>query len=254
MVQRNSSPRVSNDRNDGRKQAASLRREWLVITACRSMTRHGLVLIVAVVFGAQLFGATVPNAVTLGFSGSSIEVQGVTPNGTVYLYGLAREPRGFITAVVPHETRLRDEDGDGRVVLELAPPFPWRSIWFAVDLESGNFAAGTPAEYVTAARIDFTSSNLKHDAAGDVEELAFDGGIVELIAVRPKTGEVWGASVLSRGGRDRGTETGKVTLPALDFDRRAGTTDPAPKKLKKGDVIFAMSSFRAKYAAARVGD
>lgn len=197
--------------------------------------------------------AQAASALAIVFQPQSLEVTGVTPRATVYIYGLAREPKGWTTNIVPRETRLRDEDGDGRIVYDLRQPFPWRSVWLAVELDSGSYVAAAPAEYQTH-RIDLTSTHLKKDAAGDVLQLAFDGSTIEFIVVRPKTGDVWGATVLSRGADDEGAEVGKVTLSVLKLQPRDGSSGPAPKGLKKDDVIFVVNSFRAEYGAARVGE
>lgn len=190
---------------------------------------------------------------TITFGSSSVAVAGVTPKATVYIYGLAREPKGWSTSVVAREVRLRDDDGDGSVVYEIAGTFPWRSVWLAAELEGGAYAAAAPPAY-RAQRVGLTSTQLKKDAAGEVLQLTFDGSLVECIVVRPKTGEVWGVTLVSRGPEDEGTEVGKVTLSVLKLQGRSGTTAPAPKSLKKDDLVFVLDSFRAVYGVARVGE
>jgi hypothetical protein len=207
-----------------------------------------------------LFVLTLPCAIgaqadtiTFQFGAQTVEINGVTPRATVYIYGLAREPKGWTTSIVPRETKLRDDDGDGRIIWDLERPFPWRSVWFAVELESGNYGAAAPKEYTTR-RIDLTSTHLKKDAAGEVQQLALGGSMIEFIVVRPKSGEVWGATVASRGSQDEGTEVGKVALSVLKLQPRDASSGPAPKSLKKDDVIFALNSFKAEYGVARVGE
>lgn len=211
------------------------------------------VCILLLTLTVDAFAAESAKPLTITFGSSSVEIGGLTPKATAYLYGLAREPQGWTTSVVAREVRLRDDDGDGRVSYEIAGAFPWRSVWLAVELDGGNYGAAAPSSYRTE-RVDLTSRHLKKDASGEVLQLAFDGTIIECIVVRPKSSDIWGATIVSRGTLDEGTEVGKVTLSALKLQPRSGTAASAPKSLKKDDVIFVLNSFRGTYGVARVGE
>jgi hypothetical protein len=199
------------------------------------------------------YAAESAKPLTITFGPSSVEIGGLTPKATAYVYGLAREPKGWTTSIVAREARLRDDDGDGRVSYQIAGVFPWRSVWLAVELEGGNYGTGAPPAY-RVERTALTSTHLKKDATGEVLQLSFDGSLVECIVVRPKGSDVWGATIMSRGALDEGTEVGKVTLSALKLQPRSGTIAAAPKSLKKDDVIFVLNSFRGAYGVARVGE
>lgn len=207
------------------------------------------VLIAPAVFAA---GDAVP--LSMVFGAESIEIAGVTPKANVYVYSLAREPKERTTHVVPRFTRLADDDGDGRVRWDLDVPLPWRSIWLAVDLSNGNYAVAAPPAYTRAHRVDLTSEHLKKDAAGEVQQMVFGGSMVEMIVVRPRTEMVWAATVTLRGTEDEATEPGRVALSALNLRPQPPATEPAPKSLKKDDVIFLLNSFKAEYGVARVGE
>jgi hypothetical protein len=191
---------------------------------------------------------------TLVFGESSVTVSGVAPKATIYLYSLAREPKGYVSNVVAHDTRLSDDDGDGRAVWAFEKPLAQRSFWLAVELDSGRYVAGTPEAYTNAERIDLTASHLKKDSAGEVQQLSAEGGMIEFVAVRPKDGSIWSATVTSLGTSDEGKEHGKVTLSAARLLPRGNSADGPPKSLRKDDVVLIVNSFTAQYGVARVGD
>lgn len=191
-----------------------------------------------------------PPQPVMTFDKETIAIAPVEKKASVYCFGISREPKGYYTHVMTHETLLQD-DGGGSVLWNVGA-YSVRSIWFAVDLSTGAWVASHPVNYPASA-IDFEGKNLKKDVAGDVTQLAFDGWAVDLVVVRPGTG-VWGSSINSGGSKDEGKETGRVTISTLQLEPRAGTTAEAPKKLRKGDVVFALDSFRATYAVAVIGD
>ena len=191
-----------------------------------------------------------PPSPAMTFDKETIAIAPVEKKASVYIFGVSREPKGYYNHVMNHETMLQD-DGSGSVTWNVGA-YSVRSIWFAIDLSTGAWVASHPAAYPASA-IEFEGKNLKKDVAGDITQLAFDGWAVDLVVVRPGTG-VWGSSINSGGSIDEGKETGRVTISTLQLEPRAGTTAAAPKKLKKGDVVFALDSFRATYAVAVIGD
>ena len=186
------------------------------------------------------------------FKSNVISIGGATRNQPIYLFGIAREPRGYITSVQAYEARLIDESGTGTVSYPFDSKVRHRSIWVAVDLVSGSATAATPEGY-KAEVVSLTDRHLKKDPAGAIAQLAADGVLVEFVVIRPGVG-IWGQSVGSRGPADEGIEDGRVTVSVANLRPRGGTTDPPPQKLKKGDVVFVLDSFYAKYGLAVVGN
>src|SRR5262245_8497672 len=81
------------------------------------------------------------------FEATSITISGVSSKGGIYVFGVAREPRGDYTDVVSRETTLFDDDADGTVNWELSTEVALQSIWVAVDLNSGSATVATPPGY-----------------------------------------------------------------------------------------------------------
>jgi hypothetical protein len=191
-------------------------------------------------------------APAIQFESNRIIVSGVTPKSQVYAYSLSREATGTFSNMVPRETVVSDDDGDGVVTWVIEKEIATRSIWLAVDLASGTPAVATPGGY-DAKRIELTDVNLRKEFGSGVGQLAFGGDFVEFVVVRP-SGGVWRA-IASRGGpADEGADPERATISIEKLERRAGTTESAPKHLRRGDVVLMLNSFRAEYGVITIGE
>lgn len=201
----------------------------------------------------DLVAAELPSRPLITFTATGVAVSELEPGATVYVYSLGRELRGTHTNVVPREKKLVDDDRDGQVTWDLGTALPWRSIWLAVEMGSGRYAVGIPPQYRSQARqVTLTADHLKRDGVGEIVQFGFRGSIVEFVLVRPKTGEVWGATVVSGGAADEAVSTDKVRLSVVKLGRRTGTIEAPPKSLKKDDVVFMVTSSKAQFAATKV--
>ena len=218
----------------------------------RSTTFIGAVIVGMALAGPVIAAQPAPQALSITFHDDSVSVGGALPSHPIYLFGIAREARTYITRLQPYETRLLDTNGVGKVDFAFKRARSWRSIWFAVDLISGAATAGAPPEYLSN-RITLSGKELKKDVGGEIAQIAADGALVEFVVVRPGVG-VWGELVASQGPLDEGSDNNKVTLSVFKLQPLAGTIEAAPKKLKKGDVVFILDSFHARYGVGRVGD
>ena len=94
-----------------------------------------------VLLAAPLFAAPPPE---ISFEPEAVVAQGITAGGEAVWFSVAREVSRRSINVVPRHSVARDEDGDGAVRLELGQEVPLRSIWFAVDLTTGDAAMAVP--------------------------------------------------------------------------------------------------------------
>jgi hypothetical protein len=129
---------------------------------------------------------------------------------------------------------------------------PLRSIWMAVDMSSGAYGAASPAGY-PATRVTLSSEHLKQTLGSDITQLAFPGTLVQFIVIRPGLG-AWRGTAGLHGPDDEGTDSEKPALSILKLTGEDQTSGPAPKNLKKGDVVFAVNSFTAQYGIAQIGE
>lgn len=216
------------------------------------MSRFRFVLLPLLVCALPLFGdQPAASALAFNFTAAGVTVSGASPRAAVYLYSLAREPRGYYTSVVQRDVQLVDSDGDGAVTWTFAKTVPPRSVWLAVDLSTGAAAVASLPGY-PAVRQALDSNNLKNAVGDEIGALGAAGSLVAFIVVRPADG-VWGAAVGSRGPIDEGSENGKVTISAANLQPRLATAAAAPAKLKKGDVVFLINTFDSAYGMAIVG-
>lgn len=214
----------------------------------RWTTSIALLLLATAAFAAQ----PSPQPLTLTFNDDSVAVGGAQPSHPIYLFGMAREAKPYITSLQPYEAKLLDTSGAGKVSYAFNKQRSWRSVWLAVDLTSGAAVAGSPPDYRSSS-ITLDGKELKKDPGGEVAQIVADGAMVQFIVVRPGVG-VWGELAFSQGPLDEGSDNNKVSLSVFKLQPMSGTTEPAPKKLKKGDVVFVLDSFHAQYGVATVGE
>src|SRR4051812_12861939 len=89
-----------------------------------------------------------PPGPAITFDQSSVSVAGVSPKGQAVLFSVAREVAEVDVATVVRRSQvLPDDDGDGVVKLDLGRDVPFRSVWVAVDLATGQVAAAAPEGY-----------------------------------------------------------------------------------------------------------
>jgi hypothetical protein len=193
-----------------------------------------------------------PQTLTMTFSGSTIVIGGTVGSQPIYLYGVAREPRGFINRIQSYEARLTDDAGAGQVTYPFDPARSSRSIWVAIDLVSGESVAGHPPGYPAAPMAD-PQERLKMNSSSQVAQLTAIGTLPDFLIVRPGVG-IWHQSATSGSSLDDGTEDGKVTLSVSHFEPQDATTGPPPQTLQNGDVVFVIDSFHARYSLTKVGE
>ena len=188
---------------------------------------------------------------SITFGGSNVAIGNVSRSATVFVFALVRERNSYYTNIDPVDQRVTDTLGTGSVAVSYNHQRSWRSLWFAADLNTGAFTVGAPPDYVWAKRIVISDSQLKKDAAGEIAQLAMNGEVVEFVVVRPQVG-AWSGLITSKSALDDAKQNGKVTVSIGSLAPRAGTAEPPPKKLKKGDIVFMANSFTGEYGAAAV--
>jgi len=200
---------------------------------------------------AVVVHAAAPPPIVLTVAGSAITASGVTPHGSVYVFGITHEQRRFTPVVTRVEKRLTDDDGDGVARFDFGRSVPLLSVWTAVDLTDGRRASAAPGGEATplVLRDDpFVANN------GQLKHLVLSIRRGHLLIVRPGVG-VWG-QVLNDGNRydvdaaNDGSMTGDVGLSV----GAPGTTVPAPSHFDKGDVVVLIEPLTLQVFTAQVGE
>ena len=215
-----------------------------------------ILLWMLVAYAADSFAAQTSQTLAITFTANAVIVTGALPGQPVYLLGIARVPLGYATRVQYYEARLQDASAAGQVTYPYDPKLSWRSVWLAVDLTSGAYKVASPPSYPIAKSIPLGDKHLKKAFGSEVEQLAFEGALVDFLVVRPSKnsdGGVWSNVVGLHGPIDESHDRHLVTISVGNLKKNKDTADPAPKKLKNGDIVFVLNSFAARYGVAEVG-
>lgn len=188
-------------------------------------------------------------APTLAFEEQAVVVSGLTPQGRVVWFSLAKQVEGYMANFVPRQDLLTDTDGDGVVRFELGRTVPLQSIWVAVDLASGEAAVGTPEGFPL--RDASAPPGHGRGEAGRPDWVETGRELLQLLVVRPGLG-AW-TLTLGDGGEndaDHGAD-GRVTA-ALARLSAVGASPAPPERFQAKDLVFAIDPDRMEILAERI--
>lgn len=204
--------------------------------------RRAVLLSIAILFPAELLAQTSPS---LAFEPAAVVASGVTPKGKVVWFSVARELADYAATIVRRDQVVEDEDGDGKVRLEVGKPVPVQSVWIAVDLTSGAFAVAVP-EGSIASEMPQPGRNPGRGEAGKPEWVEVDRQYLELAVVRPGLG-AWALTLGDGGGADEdGATDGSITA-SLARMRSLGASPAAPDRFSPRDVVAVVDPNRMQY-------
>jgi hypothetical protein len=195
--------------------------------------------------------AAAPPQLQVAVSKQAVTVSNVTRGGSIVLFSCSRGGMARTIAVKPGANVLRDDDKDG--VIQFAPIgglVMLRSVWIAVDQESGAVAAGARPEFPLIVR-PLAEDNLRKDVEQQIASLAIDIPRLLVLLVRPGTG-AWIEAVFDGEKGDHGASNGRVDLSFEDLQTIDGK-DKAPKHLKKDDAVIAIDPGQLDVFVAQVG-
>lgn len=169
------------------------------------------------------------------FDPMAVIVADVTPHGQVALFSVARESGDFAPIVARREAILSDDDGDGRVQFALPKGVAFRSVWVAVDLTSGEFAAATPASFPLR-ELKLASGKFKAGLKGKQDSFEFPTHFLEVFVARPGVGAWVGSSADGDDNDDDGPANGSVST-SLEHMKPVGSSPTPPDEFRDGDVV-----------------
>ncbi|HYO79125.1 MAG TPA: hypothetical protein VE010_21860 [Thermoanaerobaculia bacterium] len=196
-------------------------------------------VVAALLFSAAASAADLPLQLTI--TDGSIVVSNATPGGNVVLFAAGLDgSNGVLT-----QRRLGHAvaaDAIGSLAYKPARRMPYRTIFAAVDVETGRLALAGAPDYELQVR-PFPTENLKRESDGISGMAGTEIPRAELLVVRPKGG-AW-RLVASEGGSgdDDKQYDGKL---ALDFSTAKSLVGEvaAPARLKSKDVVVLIDSAR----------
>lgn len=211
---------------------------WEFLTRCSAP----VALVTILAMSARGASAQESAALSLTVLEESVAIANVTRGGSVVLFMCERGSRNGRTHVRKQALMLRDDDGDGTLHFTPESKVALRSVWIAVDFESGATAAAAQSRFPLILN-EIPTTRFKKDAEGVIAELEQELRRMFLLLVRPGTG-AW--TLLARDGKagdsDR-AENARLTLRFADARAIEGEA-AAPKHLKKNDVLVAIDQSR----------
>lgn len=192
-------------------------------------------------------GAAASLAVTL--EPRAAVASGMTPKGRMIWFSVAREISRRAATVVPRILLATDDDGDGKVRLELGKDVPLQSIWFAVDLETGQ-AAVTAPEGFDLQEAAFPARAIPAALNG----LDLDRRFVYAVLIRPGAG----AWVLRAGdggaSDDDGEPDGTLRARLASFKGLGAAAQAPPTRVVARDLLLVIDPNRMDFLRFQVGN
>ena len=171
-------------------------------------------------------------------------VSGARPGATVLVIGVTREPRGFHSLLRTHALPAVVADARGDAKIAYGAEIPAKSLWIAVDGQTGLTAAGGPGDFPVR------QFEIAPGAVAS-ERVVLARTSLEMLVVRPGSG-AWALSAYEGGrGDGDGAVDGRLSVlvsdlaPAIGKERLSGG-------LRPGDVVIALDPDQMEYGIVRV--
>lgn len=208
--------------------------------------RKALVVCIVLAMTMALSGAEVA-PLTIAVTPSDVRVANATPGERVILFSAAIESYGGHLRQYTTIKEVPDDDKDGIITYTSEGPIALRSVWIAVEENSGrSVIGGRPGYPVTL--LPFPTHLVKKDADGIIGLVDVEGRTAELLIVRPKHG-AW----LVKGNiADPRVHNGKLTLTADDA-RPISDSEPTPFRIRNGDVLVLINTGRLEVSVVEIG-
>jgi hypothetical protein len=183
---------------------------------------------------------------SLVFEKTAVTVKGLTPEGQAVLFSISWDTENGVDQLVRGESLLPDSNGDGEVRKDLGKRIPGKSIWFAVDLESGELTVRQPH----AAWFDKSPFPV-WSLPFPLDHLELRRDFVQLVVVRRQVG-AWGGRIRDGFESDADGKRNGMVQVRLDRLWSLGDSPPVPKVLEAGDLLLIVDPTRAQYMTYRL--
>ena len=210
----------------------------------RLIRQHSAVLAVGFPLLAAPLSAAPPE---IAFEPEAVVARGITAKGQVVWFSVAREISRRSIDVVPRHAIAADDDGDGAVRLELGREVPLRSIWFAVDLATGETAVATPEG------LPLLEMNLPGNAIpAALNRLDLERRFIYAVLIRPGDG-AWMLRVGDGGASDEDGQPDGILRAALaSFEALGPSPLPPPSRVSPRDLLLVIDPNRMEFLRFQV--
>jgi hypothetical protein len=185
----------------------------------------------------------------LSFDSDSVIVSNVSVAGKVVLFGTSLSTWRNLPLSKAERVVIADDDRDGIIRYKLNYRMPLRSIWIAVDFETGGWAIGGPPGYTVDVQ-PFPESSLHANAAGEIDSLEQERQAMQVVVVRPGEG-AW--QIFAAQSRPANAEEAKHGKLKVVFEgANVFESSKTLKQLKKGDVVIGLDTRSMQVFATRI--
>jgi hypothetical protein len=206
-------------------------------------------MVLALVNGAAVAARA---ELSVAMEGAAVVVSGLAPGGQVALLGAQRTDLAYHGRTEARRSLERDADQDGVVRLELEKAVPWKSLWLAVALATGEWAAAVP-EGFPRTQFPVAAAQVTAEPGGTSERLHLADRRVEVLHLRPGVG-AWAGSAVEGGRGDADEQSdGELEVDLAGLAALAEPGPPAPGRLAPGDVLVVVNPEWLSFGVLSVG-
>jgi len=185
------------------------------------------------------------------FGESAVVASGLTPGKTVVWLGVERRLDAEYSSRLSQRYHVGTVAADGTARFVLDQPVAHRSIWAAVDLDTGGFAVAAPQGY-RLNRLKNPPCRLGQGLASRPDEILDDRPYLVGLVVRPAVG-AWSFAGGDGGARDEdGVNDGHLRFALSKLDPLPGSP-AAPAKATASDLWFVIDPQRMEISVHKGG-
>jgi hypothetical protein len=192
-----------------------------------------------------LIAATASADLAVRLENENVIVSGATPGRDVLLYGISHRALSYGGAI-DHQEDLRAADGSGAASWPVSGGLSSRSLWLAVDVQTGSIAATTPDGFPLR-RLEAPLEVVRQKDLIEALELPFFYS--EVLFVRPGTG-AWAQSASRGGSKDLRGKAHSLTVDPRAF-RNVHGTQAGPVKVQRDDVVIVIDPYALSFFSFR---
>ncbi|HEX3555794.1 MAG TPA: hypothetical protein VIA62_21460 [Thermoanaerobaculia bacterium] len=207
-------------------------------------------LLVSLAFSPPSWAQGKP-ALTITFEESAVVASGLSPGKTVIWFGVERRLDAEYSSRLAQRYLVGTAAADGTARFVLDQPVAHRSIWTAVDLDTGGFAVAAPPGY-RLNRLKNPPCRLGPGLASRPDEILDDRPYLMGLVVRPAVG-AWSFVGGDGGARDEdGVNDGHLRFALSKLDPLPGSP-AAPARATGVDLWFVIDPQRMEISVHQGG-
>ena len=190
-----------------------------------------------------------PAGMKLSLGVKSATVSEVPPGHNVLVFGVAREAGQYYATVVRRERVLSPAPGERTATWDIGTPIALKSVWCAIDLQTGATDIAAPAGFALRRMTDAPA--FSRNGAGSLASIIHQRADVFVLLVTPGRG-TWILRSGDGGKTDEDPQAGKARIAFERFTPFPGNPPP-PRALAANDVVIVIDPVYLEVWSGQVG-